>query len=401
MPFPFTLPTTSSLSYTDHLLSNTHPSLPSAATTCRSVLRDALKKHKRLPASSQPFNLQNVLRLLNDYIPYLLALDAGLSGRAVAGEELDLALRKEVEVEWRPTLTSSLPGREPARVKLTGLDAEIHFVLSTLASTYMLLARSQLHTLYDATTPAAEQRTAAVSSAMKYFLQANSIYSYLVSRPAQFRSSGTVVDISTPVLDALAALALAEATLVTVLKDDPYPVAINDDRNANNKDWMYKAPEIPKVRAHLFARLCLAAAEHAARAQGTIDQTSKLDEALIRYLKDLQRTSRAKACRFLAIDAEISGRTGEGIAWLRAAKKELGFAGIADESRKPSAFSKLRKDWAEKREDRKIVSGGEWGGDAGKFEEGRIVELLEKKWVKLNDTVKATFLLPTLDIYMR
>ena len=389
MPFPFALPTTSNISFTDFFSSSTHPSLPLSATTCRGVLRDALKKHKRLPPPSQPSNLPTVLAALNEYIPYLFALDAGLGGVKIAGEEVDIVLVKELEVEWRATLSASVPGREPARVKLKSLESELFFVLSTLGYVYSLLARAQLHTLYNATLPSAEQRAAAIASAMKYFLEANAMHGYLVARAGQWGAPPTAVDISIPMLSALAELTIAEATLITVLKDDPYPGVVLEDRNKQSKDWMFKSVEIPKVRAHLFARLCLAAAEHAARAQAMLSGASRVDESLVKYLDDLRRTARGKACRFLGIDAELAGKTGEGIAWLRGAKKELGFAavGVEDEKKKASGFAKLKKEWAEKREDRRIEKGGDWGADAGKFEEGRVVEMLEKKWVKMNDTV--------------
>ncbi|KAK8175625.1 pH-response regulator protein palC [Phyllosticta citrichinensis] len=390
MPFPFQLPTTGALSFADYFSSNSHPSLPLAATTCRGVLRDVLKRHKRLPPSSQAANLPTVLSALNEYIPYLSVLDAGLSGKSIGGEEVDVVLVKEPQVDWRATLTATLPGRDPPRVKLQSLEAEIFFVLSTLAYVHSLLARAQLHSLQSsAALPTPEQRTAAISSAMRSFLDAHSIHAYLVQRSGQWTSPAAVGDISAPVLNALAELSLAEATLIAVSKDDPYPAVVAEDRNKQSKDWMFKAPDIPKVRAHLFARLCLAAAEHAARGQATVGGASKVDEALARYLGDLKMTARGKACRFFGIDAELSAKTGEGIAWLRGARKELGFLGATgdDEKKARSFTAKLKKDWAEKREDKRIEKGVDWGTDAGRLEEGRVVEMLEKKWVKMNDTV--------------
>ncbi|KAI4684854.1 uncharacterized protein J4E88_004296 [Alternaria novae-zelandiae] len=388
MPFPFVLPTTSSISFTDYFNSSTHPSLPNCATTARGVLRDALKRHKRIPPASQASNLSTVTSALNDYIPYLFALDAGLSGASCAGEEIDLVLVKELEVEWRSTLGSSIPGREPARVKLKSLESELCYTLSTLAYVYSLQARAQLHTLYNATVPTPEQRATAIGAAMKHFLEANSIHTYLVNRAGQYNSQPAAIDISAAVLGALAELTMAEATLITVLKDDPYPAVVIEDRNKQNKDWMFRGVDIPKVRAHLFARLCLASSEHAAKAQAMLGRSSKINDDLLKYVDDLRRTAKGKACRFLACDAEGGGKTGEGIAWLRGAKKELGFASLgAEEEKKSSGFSKLKKEWQEKREDRKIEKGVDWGTDAGKFEEGRIVDMLLKKWEKQNDTV--------------
>jgi hypothetical protein len=324
----------------------------------------------------------------------LFALDAGLSGATCAGEEIDLVLIKELEVDWRSTLGSSIPGREPARVKLKSLESELCYTLSTLAYVYSLQARAQLHTLYNATVPTPEQRATAIAAAMKHFLEANSIHMYLVNRAGQWNSQPAAVDISTSVLGALAELTMAEATLITVLKDDPYPAVVIEDRNKQSKDWMFRGVDIPKVRAHLFARLCLASSEHAAKAQAMFGRSSKINDDLLKYVDDLRRTAKGKACRFLACDAEAGGKTGEGIAWLRGAKKELGFATLgAEEEQKTFGFSKLKKEWQEKREDRKIEKGVDWGTDAGKFEEGRIVDMLLKKWEKQNDTVRLFILL--------
>ncbi|ORY05674.1 pH-response regulator protein palC [Clohesyomyces aquaticus] len=396
MPFPFSLPTTSSISFTDFFSSSTHPSLPLCATTARGVVRDALKKHKRIPPSSQASNLPTVHTALNEYIPYLFALDAGLSGTNCAGEEIDLVLVRELEVEWRSTLAATLPGREPPRIKLKSLESELFFALSTFAYVHSLQARAQLHTLYNASLPTPEQRATAIGAAMKHFLDANAVHTYLVNRAGQWHSQPAAVDITIPVLGALAELTMAEATLITVLKDDPYPGVVLEDRNKQSRDWMYKAVEIPKVRAHLFARLCLAASEHAAKAQSMLGRASKVDESLSKYTDDLRRTAKGKACRFLGIDAELAGKTGDGIAWLRGAKKELGFSAVgAEEEKKASGLSKLKKEWQEKREDRKIEKGEGWGTDAGKFEEGRVVDMLLQKWEKMNDTMGVQIVPPS------
>jgi hypothetical protein len=387
MPFPFVLPTASSISFTDAFSSSTHPSLPNCATTARGVVRDALKRYKRIPPSAQASNLPTVLSALREYLPYLFALDAGLSGASCAGEEVDLVLVKELDVEWRSTLGATLPGREPARIKMKSLESELFFALSTLAYVYSLQGRAQLHTLYHATLPSPEQRKTAISAAMAHFLDANAVHTYLVNRAQQWNSQPAAVDITTPVLGALAELSIAEATIISVLKDDPYPAAVVEERNTQNKDWMFRGIEIPKVRAHLFARLCLAAAEHAAKAQAMLGQV-KVDESFVRYVDDLRRTARAKACRFLGCDAELAGKTGDGIAWLRGAKKEMGFIALgADDEKKASGLSKLKQGWKEKREDKKVEKGEGWGSDAGKFEEGRIADMLLKKWEKMNDTV--------------
>ena len=395
MPYAFPLPTTSSLSFQSFLRSPSHASLPPAATAHRTFLQSVLKKHKRLKDQPKASDLQNVLTALNDYLPYLFALDTGLSGQTISGEEIDVVLERQIEVAWRPTLAASIPGREPARVTGEGLDYELCYILSTLGCTYALLARTQLQTLYAPLSLSTEQRSSIITTATKYLLQANSIHTYAMSRATEVTLPSSAVNVTFSTQGALAALALAEATLLAVLKDDPYPAVVSQDRNKNDREWMVKAPEIAKVRAHLFARLCLVAAEHATKAEVMLGKSDilkrdSIDESLVSYISNLRKTARAKACRFFGIDAELADKTGEGLAWLMAGRKELGFGTVSADGIKMRGLAKLKKDWNEHREDKKIEKGGEWGSDAGRLEEFRIIEMLEKKWNKMNDTVRAT-----------
>ena len=392
MPFQFSLGTTSSVSFPSCVSSSSHPSLPLSATSYRSVLRNALKKHKRLSPRAQSSNLNAVLNALDEYIPYLLTLDAGLSDLAIRGEEIDVTLQEEVDVEWRSSITATSPGRGCPRAKGKGLDYEICCVLSTLGYVYTLLARSQLHTLYDTITPTPEQRVSIIAAATKRLLEANSVHAHLANRCGENATSGVIPENSSSAQRALAELALAEATLLAVLKDDPWPGVIAQERNKNDKEWMIKPPEIPKVRAHLFARLCLAAADHAGTAEAMFSSvvggsTGRIDDALVRYTADLKRTSRAKACRFFGIDADMGGETGKGLAWLMAGETELGFTKPYSDGSTLQGLAKFKKDWTEKREDKRTEKGEDWGRDAGRLEEARIIEVLEKKWNKINDTV--------------
>ena len=393
MPYHYLVPTTSSISLQSCISSGSHPSLPFTATTYRGILRNALKQHKRLSQQAQATHLTTVRSSLIGYLPYLFALDAALSDVTVEEEEIDAALQKEVEAEWRSSISTTLPGRESPRTKGQGLDYEICCVLSTLGYLSTLLARSQLHMLYGATSPTADQRTAIIAAATKHLLDAASVHSYLVNRCGEIAKSGVLPETSSAVQGALARLALAEATLLAILKDDPWPGVVAQDRNKNDKEWMIKPPEIPKVRTHLFARLCLAAADHAGTAESMLrseatGRTGGIDVALIKYITDLKKTARAKACRFFGIDADMGGETGKGIAWLNAGEEELGFTKPQAEGSKLQGLAKLKKDWTEKREDKKIEKGGDWGSDAGRFEEARIIEMLKKKWNKMNDTVR-------------
>jgi hypothetical protein len=290
----------------------------------------------------------------NAYIPYLLALNTASGYRDIGTEEVDVDIVKPLEVEWRTTISATLPGREPPRPKVTGLHHELAFTLSSLAYTYSLAARSQLKVLYGSQVLSAEQRTAAASSAMKHLLEAHRIHAFLVSLPSVSAAKDSPIDIQASAITALAALAMAEATLIAVTKDDPYAAAVAEDRNENNTDWMYKSPTIPKVRALLFARIALSAAEHANQAHGLLARSTsgKIDDDLVAYANDLRRTARGKAIRLLAVNAELSGNTGEALAWLNGAKRELGMSTEKSEDGKRKGLRGLKQSWQERREDK-------------------------------------------------
>lgn len=413
MPFPFVPSTTSHLTFQSNFTSTTHPSLPSAATSQRNLLRAALKTHKRLAVQDQASNLNNLISCLNDYLKYLLSIDLALGGRSIAGEEVDIALTKEVEVEWRPTLASSnVPGREVERIKGRGLDYEIAFVHQTFAVIQGLLARYYLLGLYSSTIPTAEQRLSYIQNATKHLKSAYSIHVYLTQRansadsPPAFPSAS--VDVSTSVQAALQRLSHAEFNLLCVLKDDPYPALLVQSRNKDDKEWMIRAPTIPKVRTQVLTRLCIGASEHLAAASATLKSSSteskRVSKDLIDYVDDTRRTARARACRFQALDCDLTGQTALAIAWLSAGFSELGLdppssstnsssGGSKDTSSRAKAnigsgLSKLKSSWHERKEDKRIEKGSaRWGSDGGKAEETRILEFLERKFTKANNTI--------------
>ncbi|KAK2748786.1 hypothetical protein FQN57_000367 [Myotisia sp. PD_48] len=484
MVFAFSLPTTSHLQFQSFFQSESHPSLPQRATATRNALRIALKKHKRLSPAQRTAHLAHINEALNEYLPYLFAISRGLSSSQTtlsAGQQrgthsnlpgdLDIILKTELEVEWQPTLssrsslrflrmggigrsnTSSSSRASGSRVKGRGLDFEIAFVLSTLAYVLSSLARVRyLTTLYANTTPSAQQKTAAIQAAVKNLLLANSIHTYVSNLPPTALSSPSnnyvpdatgaeqlfisIPDLNPSIQSALASLAMAEATLLAVLKDDAYVSVSIQARNRFDTEWMVKAPDIPKVRALLFARLCVRAAEYADQAAagaGAVKKAcatdpanmGKLDDTVSNYMHGLARVARAKACRFFAIDAEIAGNLGEGIAWLSAGRASLGVRGsIAGEEAEGSSsdrktkgklsggFARLRREWSDRREERKIEEATsssktqsaeletdiDYGDDVGREEEGKVIEMLEKKWVKMNDTINTQSIPPSTSL---
>lgn len=441
MVYAFTLPTTSPLSFQTSSSSLTHPSLPQSASTARHALRLALKAHKRLPRGPrQDAHLPTVLAALNEYIPYLFAISQGLSSQldpALAlhpGETIDVSLHADLESAWKPTLSASTwlnlhhnPSSNPSsgvktlrprggRITGRGIHFEIAFTLTTLGYVLSLLARTGVQqSLYAPTTPSPDQRTAAIQTATRNLLQASAVHALLASCAAS--PTPALPDIDPGTQSALSALALSEATLLAVLKDDAYVTACIQARNPHDREWMVRAPAIPKVRALLFARLCVRAAEYAEQAAAGLSAVgsgrgARVDEDVTRYAGVLGRVARARACRFFGIDAEIAGRVGEGIAWLRAARTALGLRGVVgsgsgqeEGAGAPSkgGFSRLKREWTERREEKKIGKDAgdgagrgdrgvlEAGDDAGRDEEGRVIAMLETKWMKMNDTVSFSF----------
>ncbi|KAG9251572.1 uncharacterized protein F5Z01DRAFT_627135 [Emericellopsis atlantica] len=401
MPYPFALPTTSSFSFTACFESDSHPSLPLRANTFRGVAKDALKKHKRLDPASQVGHLPSVRTALLEYLPYVLALNAGLYDLPLpTGERIRVKPTAQPSIKWRPTLNGDfVQGRDRSRLRCHSLSQESAFVMSAIGFTYVLEARSALQPLYSTNSEflGAQERTTAISTATKNLMSSASVFKWLSdtmvhtekTSPHKDVNQKFFVDIAPSTVSAMASLSHAEATLLAVLKDDPYPAAVAQDRNKNDKEWMFKSPEIPKVRALLYARLCLAASEHAARAlslaQSSVQESTKMDSNILKYMEDFRRVSRAKACRFLGIDAELGGQTADGIGWLQAGLQELGVD--FKSSGKGLSLSSLKRELSEIMEDRRVDKEKAWGADAGRLEETRVIEMLSGKWNKINDTM--------------
>ena len=387
MPYSFALPTTSILNLADYLKSDSHPSLILAAATQRSIVRSVLKNHKRLAPQLRTQNLASVLAAIDEYIPYLLALDSGLSGKPVNDEEIDVVLQKEIEVEWRSPLATSL-GTVPARVSGRGLEYEMAFVLHTRACIAGLQARMTLQALELSGDDRKETITKAAISAKDCLLYAESVHRHLSTRGTEGQFPPAAVDISPSTQSALSNLCCAEATLMVILSQDPYPAAVLQSRDKDDREWMYKARDIPKVRASLCGRLAIRAAEYAEKALSLLGP--KIQKSFVEYVQNIRAMSKAKACRFLAIDAELGGKVGEAIAWLIAGKKHLGYKINETNDGKASSLSKLKLEWKQRREEKKAAKGGEMVLESNKSDEVRALELLEQEFNKTNDMVRKT-----------
>jgi hypothetical protein len=396
MPFPFTLPTTGFVDFGVSFSSNTHPSLIQAATRTRAQLRHVLKTHKRLDPGEQQSNLNAVLEALDGYLPYLASIESSLSSKDVSGEHIDIVFLRESEFEWRPTLTGSGKSvslaKSKGRWRQKGLDGELCFVLHTRAAVLTLMSREDLRPLLrtDVSPPEPEDRKQYVVAAMKHLTEAHACHKRAaeIGSSSDFASQGVAPDVSSMTQHALAAIALAEATLVAVLKDDPFPVAAAEESNTHSREWMYRTASVDTKRTRMLGLICVAAAGHATVAASSLRDVKDLDDDIKQYGENLVKVCRAKAARFQGISAESEGKAGEGLAWIQAAKSELGLK---------ERSIKVLQNWKDKKETERIEKGkATWGSDAGKFEESRILDMIERKWTKVNDTV-GTFSIETTD----
>lgn len=344
-----------------------------------------MKQHKRLTSQAQEQNLSSILAVVDEYLPYLLALDAGLSSALIHDEEIEVDLQKELETEWRCPLASNVTSVGNARVKGRGLDFELAFVLHIKACISTLQARIALQTLLSSNGDRKEAISKAAIQAKDHFLNAESIHRYLSTAVIEGKFPVSAIDINLTTQNALSNLASAEATLMVILSQDPYPAAVLQSRDKDDTEWMYKARDIPKVRASLCGRLAVRAAEYADRALSLL--SSKTDKTLLEYVHNLAVICRAKACRFFAIDAELGGKVGDAIAWLIAGKKYLGYKTTEADVTKVSSLSKLKMEWTHRREDKRASKVGEVILEGGKSDEFRALNLLEQEFQKTNDLV--------------
>ena len=406
MAFALALPTPSPSSFVGSVKSESHPSLPVQATISRNTFCSAIKAYNHSSPSECSFYLGQVISAANSYLPQLLALASGLSKFPVTlTEQVDVSPLQEFKSSWRSAINQPrIPSRKPPRFKTSGLDTEVMFSLSVFATLHYVHARILMQELYnnliEISSQPPEKTATSISAISKLLLTSSSIYRYAASQSAIYVLNEGPLDISHSILTALENFTFAEATLLSVLKDDVYLHLALAQRDSTDKSWMIGAPKIPKVRAHLFARICVAAAERVARALGEVESTKKfvrgqtISEDFVEYLQNLRMVAMAKMCRFLAVDCEADGCTGKAVGWLKVGLSEIQYPYHSYTSRSESKWSKasavrstFQHERREKKEGRKLGDFGNKASDAGRLDEGLTIDLLLSRWERLNDTI--------------
>lgn len=397
MPFQFTLPSPGPLQWSSFFESSTHPGLLAEATSAHAHLRHALKSRSQGKTADPAVHLSRLLECIDRYVPLLLAIEAALNSYGVADSSIDIVLKQEVQCQWRTSIVVSKPPlTKSRRLEIKGIDSIICYVLLTKAEAHMLSAKQCISSLSGLSELGTEQgRLGTIQKAVQEVQQAASIFSHASTRSSQIPSHALSPDITTQSLDALQAMATAEFCLLMAFKDDHQLEAAIRERDQTNLDWMVAPTKIPKARSLLLSRLCCAAAEYLYDAIGGLgflvtQDRVRLADGLLKYLTHLAQTARARACRFTAIHREGDGKTGEALAWLRAAEQELGFKNaIASEQSRGLSLSRMKASWQDshqmKRHERRQETCKEDHEVAGRLEERIVVTVLYKQWTKQND----------------
>ncbi|CAG8495251.1 17127_t:CDS:2 [Cetraspora pellucida] len=121
MSFVYPLPTTGTISFSDFLLdeNNLYINEITEATAQRGRVRATLKEVNK---TDGPKDYMIVMKVIDDYLPYLLAIVDCLEGG-------QLRLKQEFETSWRCTLSDSVLKKK--RVKCRGIYYELIFTLMT------------------------------------------------------------------------------------------------------------------------------------------------------------------------------------------------------------------------------------------------------------------------------
>lgn len=307
MPLVINLPTIAAVDFGFYFreVSTEGENAITALQDSRAQLRNRLKAFKRANELQKKLQLQELLTLAENYYRELARLQQLLDSKAV--ETI-----AELATQWTAIpdlLPQTIPsGKHLGKTSIKGLPSELAQTTFLLGLVHFCIGNSFEESPDN--TPLLKRHTANLTTSASIFCS-----------------------LSVPAARALAELAHAEATLLAVLPMDPYPSYLSvttaggiikiSAGDHSGKEWLYTPPPKPKgVKALLIARLCIAASDHAIRA-GAYIQDDKGMGKLKKYSEKLSKEAKAKACRFLGVDAEGSGRAGEGIGWIKAGRLTL------------------------------------------------------------------------------
>ncbi|BFZ63648.1 hypothetical protein YB2330_004780 [Saitoella coloradoensis] len=303
-PCIFTLPTTGALSWSS-ILHFTPPSTSphlSTTTTHRARLRDVLKRLKRASPADQDSDLLSVIKVIEEYLPYLFWLARGLKEGWISTREGGGGA-DEVRLDWRCTLLDTkVPGKSQPRIEnLPGIDYEILFVLLTYAYALSNYASSLL------TRPSSPSASSPASAsdrrwnqAAENYARAAGVFTYLINTtlPSLLPFSTTLPETSPHTLNVLHLTSFASAQHCALLR----------------------AASTGKTSPGVLARLAASSYEHLSAASGALSSTpSHLDTDLKKHILTAQKQAKARVLLYMGHESEKRGEMGEAVAASHAA----------------------------------------------------------------------------------
>lgn len=284
MSYEYTLPTTGAFFYSS-CITATDSTLLSTASQARAQLRDVLKRLKR----SDHKDIASVIKTIEDYTPALASIyyELTTTEEPITERHADLVENKPMVTSWRATLhEQKIPGKSPARIDVTGIEAEVVFVLLTYA--YALSNHASLPS-HD------PQRV------VNLLCQAAGIFALLHSTITTRLARGKMCPELYPQLSAsLERMTLAEAQLAAM---------VQLQEKASNS---------------VLCRIAIGAADHFSGAAGTLSShpmIKAIPNDFRQHLRQRQDYALSRAYHYFALEQEKIGQVGFALACARLAEK--------------------------------------------------------------------------------
>ncbi|KAL7309167.1 hypothetical protein PS15m_011280 [Mucor circinelloides] len=293
MSYPYSLPTTGSLSFVDYLeTAGPYTSEISDATAQRGRLRTVLKELKKETHSTRDYQI--IINTIEEYLPYLVSIVNCIEAK-------ELTLKKSIETSWRSTLSDHIihTGSNAPRISCNDIQYELIFVLMTYAYACTLQTNDLLK---ESSTNANIFNKAADTlntAAGLFAFVANDVIPTWQQSPDN-RPVETVREF--PV--ALSKMALADAQAI----------AIN------------KALVTSNISKSLIAKLYMGVAGQYEMAYGLISSISGTQDVstdLKKYLSDGTLFYKAMAKKHLAMDSNDNQKMGQAVGFARDCKADL------------------------------------------------------------------------------
>ncbi|KAG1052302.1 hypothetical protein G6F46_003853 [Rhizopus delemar] len=292
MSYPYSLPTTGSLSFVDFVSSaEPYSAEISDATARRGRLRHVLKEFKKETQSSRDYSL--IMNTIEEYLPYLVSIVNCI-------ETKQLVLKKDIETSWRTTLSDHIihTGSNAPRVACKDIQYELIFVLMTYAYACTLQTNHLLKEDNSALYNKAADMLNTVASIFHFV--ANDVIPSWKDIPDN-RPIETIREFPA---------ALSKMTLA-----DAQAVAINKALMSNS------------TSKSLIAKLYIGVADQYQMAYGLITSINGAHDPvstdLIKYLTDGVLFYKAMAKKYLAMHANDNQKMGQAVGFAKECKADL------------------------------------------------------------------------------